>query len=145
MKSDSLKWSLAYPLFGTKHHLEISGKPGVYRIRAFAPDDNPLPIPRANGVDPAGILHIGKSNDLGRRLRFFRQAAEGKKASHHAGREYARWHFEKLVPREQLRFDYLLVNDGTESLALERRLHEEYRFVYLDRPPLDGTSGQSRG
>ena len=145
MKDDSLEWSPAYPLFGAKHHLDVSGKPGVYRIRAFAGDGNPLPIPRANGVDPAGILHIGKSTDLGRRLRFFRQAAEGKKASHHAGREYANWHFEKLVPLEQLRFDYLLTDDETEALDLERRLHEAYRFAYLDRPPLDGTSGQSRG
>ena len=145
MKNNNLEWSPAYPLFGARHHLDVRGKPGVYRIRAFAGDGNPLPLPRANGVDPEGILHIGKSNNLGPRLRLFRRAAEGKKASHHAGREYANWHFGRLVPHEQLRFDYLLANDETEALALERKLHKEYRFAYLDRPPLDGTSGQSRG
>ena len=142
MKDDNLEWSPACPLFGTKHHLDVRGRPGVYRIRAFR-DDEPLAIQRANGIDSLGILHIGKSNDLGRRLRFFRQAAEGKKASHHAGREYVEWCFERLASLESLRFDYVLTADAAEALALERQLHKTYRHTYLDRPPLDGTSGQS--
>jgi hypothetical protein len=141
MKNDALEWSPAYRLFDTEHHLGVSGKPGVYRIRAFT-DKEPLPIPRANGVDPAGILHIGKSTDLGKRLGQFRRAAESGQARHHAGREYANWDFERLVPLEQLRFDYLLTDDEREALDLERKLHEAYRLAYLDRPPLDGTSGR---
>ena len=143
MNDESLKWSLPHLLFGTEHHLDVRGKPGIYRIRAFTEGGEPLPIPRVVGVDPLGVLHIGKSNDLGRRLRLFRRAVEGAQASHHAGREYAKWHFERLVPRERLWFDYVLTTDGAEALALERRIHKEYRVQFLDHPPLDGTSGQS--
>ena len=142
MKDNNLKWSPAYPLFGTKHHLDVRGKPGVYRIRAFK-DGNPLAIQRANGVDPLGILHIGKSKDLGQRISAFRQAAEGLKASHHAGREFRDWPFERLVPREGLRFDYVERPTEKEATKLEYKLHKQYREKYLDRPPLDGTSGQS--
>ncbi len=73
----------------------------------------------------------------------FRQAAEGLRAQHHAGREFSEWHFEELIPRECLRFDYVETTTGREALKLERVLHEEYRKKFFDRPPLDGTSGQS--
>ena len=141
--NESVKWSPDYPLFNTKQHLEVSGKPGVYRIRAFAEHGKPLPIPRFGGVDPLGILHIGKSKNLGARIRMFRQAAEGLKASHHAGIEFFEWNFDKIAPRERLRFDYFETSSEREALKLERLLHEEYRKEFFDRPPLDGTSGQA--
>ena len=144
-EGESLEWSPAYPLFGTKHHLEVKGKSGVYRIRAFTDEGDPLPICRLGGVDPLGILHIGKSGNLGSRIRSFRQAAQGLKAAHHAGREFYEWRFERLVPRERLRFDYFETSTGREALSLERALHQEYRNKFLDRPPLDGTSGQTGG
>lgn len=145
MRSEDLKWSPTHPLFNTKRHLEVSGKPGVYRIRGFTEHGQPLPICRLGAVDPLGILHIGKSNDLGKRIRIFRQAAEGLKASHHAGREFFEWHFEKRIPRDRLRFDYCEASSEEEALKLERLLHEEYRRKFLDRPPLDSTSGQTGG
>ena len=111
VEDENLEWSPAHLLFGTKHHLEVMGKPGVYRIRAFTETGDPLPTQRFGGVDQLGILHIGKSVDLGRRIGMLRQAAQGGKASHHAGREYKAWGFEKLVPRKLLRFDYILTPD----------------------------------
>jgi len=68
----------------------------------------------------------------------FRRAAEGLKAAHHAGREFYQWRFERLIPRERLRFDYLETPTEQGAVELERSLHEEYRTKYLDRPPLDG-------
>lgn len=144
MGNESLEWSLSRVLFGTKHHLDVMGEPGIYRIRAFTEDGKPLPINRFGGVDRLGILHIGKSVNLGNRIRRFRQAAERLKASHHAGREYAKWRFDKLVPRERLRFDYIVTLTERDALALERELHKAYRTQFFDRPPLDSTSGQSR-
>ena len=73
----------------------------------------------------------------------FRQAAEGLKASHHAGVEFFEWKFEKVISREKLRFDYFETPTEQEALKLERLLHEEYRKEFFDRPPLDGTSGQA--
>jgi excinuclease UvrABC nuclease subunit len=139
-----LEWSLAYLLLDREPWAHVPARPGVYRIRAFAEEGGPLPIARAGGVDREGILHIGKANDLRRRIRLFCRAAQGLRASHHAGGEYVRWHFDRLVPRERLRFDYLVVPDEQRALTLERTLHEEYRERFLDRPPLDGTSGQTK-
>lgn len=88
MVSESITWSAPCALFNTKDHLDVGGKPGVYRIRAFTDRNEPMKIQRVNGVDSLGVLHIGKSKNLGLRIRTFRQAAEGLKAAHHAGCEF---------------------------------------------------------
>ena len=121
----------------------MNGRAGVYRIRAFTGNGESLSIPRLGGIDPDGILHIGKSINLGRRIRTFRQAAEGLKAAHHAGREFFHWEFKKVIGRERLYFDHSETGSEQEALNLEHLLHKEYRRRYLDRPPLDGTSGQA--
>lgn len=140
---ENVKWSRSYPLFNSKEHLKMSGKPGVYRIRSLTHKGESFSIHRLGGIDTEGILHIGKSRNLGRRIRTFRQAAEGLKASHHAGLEFFHWGFENVIPRERLHFDHFETGSEQEALKLERLLHEEYRKKYLDRPPLDGTSGQA--
>jgi len=144
MEADSIQWSTVYPIFGGKHHLALGGKPGVYRIRAFTAPGKPLAINRLGEVDLLGVLHIGKSKNLGRRIRTFRQAAEGLKAPHHAGREFSGWGFEKIIPRAMLHFDYFTTTSEEKALELERQLHEQYRRKFFDRPPLDSTSGQDR-
>jgi len=135
-------WSQAH-LLTSREHLKIGRRPGVYRIRAFDAKGRPLPVARAAGVDSLGILHIGQSKNLGVRLRTFRQAAEGLQAAHHAGNQFHHWGFSRRFPFQHLRFDYVLANSQKEAIEWERELHEEYRRAFLDRPPLDGTSGQS--
>jgi hypothetical protein len=140
---ENIKWSGSYPLFNSQENLGVSGKPGVYRIRAIDCNGEFLFTHRLGGIDTEGILHIGKSKNLGRRIRTFRQAAEGLKASHHAGLEFFHWGFDNVIPRERIHFDHFETGSEQESLKLERLLHEEYRKKYLDRPPFDGTSGQA--
>jgi hypothetical protein len=48
----------------------------------------------------------------------------------------------RIFAFSHLRFDYLLAGDRAEAIRLERHFHEEYRCQYLDKPPLDGQSGQ---
>jgi hypothetical protein len=43
-----------------------------------------------------------------------------------------------------LRFDFIPASNAEEAKRLERESHLAYRRRYLDRPPLDGTSGQSK-
>jgi len=140
---DQLRWSGTY-LLTSGHHLEVRKRPGVYRIRAFNSQGQAMPVRRLNGLDPLGILHIGQSIKLGVRVRTFRQAAEGLRAPHQAGIQFNYWGFAGIFPLQHLRFDYVLVQSQNEAIRLERQLHEEYRRQYLDRPPLDGTSGQSQ-
>ena len=142
MDDESIGWSAPCALFNTKDHLDVGGKPGVYRIRVFTDRNEPMKIHRVNGVDSLGILHIGKSKNLGLRIRTFRQAAEGLKAAHHAGCEFHEWGFENIIPRNRLRYDYAITRTDQEALKMERYLHEKYRKTYFYRPPLDGTSDQ---
>lgn len=72
----------------------------------------------------------------------FRQAAAGLKAPHKGGIEFHQFDFARIVSPERLWFDYALSRDEEEALRWERALHLEYRNTFLDRPPLDGTSGQ---
>ncbi len=121
---------------------ELRGKPGVYRIRAFKAG-KPLAISRLNGSDPDGILHIGKSHNLFQRLRAFHRAAIlGKQPAHFAGVQFITWGFDKVIPVEDLRFDFIEAKSERDARTLETELHATYRRRFLDRPPLDGTSGE---
>ena len=125
---------------GIKENVKES--PGVYRIPAFDAHGRPVSICRANGVDAHGILHIGQSVGLRGRILAFLLAAQGGSAAHHAGNEFFQWEFGQRFPVEHFRFDYILARSSEYAKKLERELHEAYRLRYLDRPPLDGTSGQ---
>ena len=122
--------------------LGVDSAPGVYRIRAFAVNGEPLNIPRLGGVDSLGILHIGKSVNLRKRILTFRRALDQEKAAHKAGNEFFDWNFSKVVPERLLRFDYIYTDTEPGAVELETRVHRDYRRTYLDRPPLDGTSGR---
>ena len=137
-----MKWSRCIDVFDSSDHRDIYRTPGVYRIRAFGANGKPLPIKRFAAIDYEGILHIGKSKRLGLRIRTFRQAAQGLRGAHQAGREYRLWKFGRKIPSKSLRYDYFITSNEREALVLERALHKEYRLKFLDRPPLDGTSGQ---
>ena len=142
MENKILKWSQDYPVFNNTYNLKMRNKAGVYRIRAFKEHGKPFPIHRLGGVDSLGILHIGKSKNLKNRINFFRQSSEGKNDSHHAGYEFYIWDFKKIIPLNNLRFDYIETPTEQEALRMERLLHKEYREQFFDRPPLDSTSGQ---
>jgi excinuclease UvrABC nuclease subunit len=144
MKSQDIKWFGPFRLFNLRSGktLEVDKKPGVYRVRAFAENGRPLQIKRLAGGDPLGILHIGKSVTLRSRIQAFRRSSEDGRNGHKAGIEFYEYQFDELIPLTTLRYDYVFAKTEQEALELERNLHEEYRKQYLDRPPLDGTSGQ---
>jgi hypothetical protein len=98
---------------------------------------------RIAGTDHEGILHIGKSVNLKRRLRAFRRiVSRNEENGHHAANEFINWGFVRVFPLERLMFDFALAASERSALDLERHLHVEYRKKYLDRPPLDATAGQ---
>ncbi|MBI3627957.1 MAG: hypothetical protein HY220_04430 [Candidatus Sungbacteria bacterium] len=119
-------WSKPARLFGTDDHRDVQRRAGVYRIRAFKDDGTPLPIARFAGIDPDGLMHIGKSGNVGTRVRMCRQACEGLKASHSAGKDYCQWNFERILPRMRLYYDYFLTDSESEARRLEAELQETY-------------------
>lgn len=121
----------------------VNSEPGVYRIRAFNGQGQAMCIARAGGIDRDGILHIGESEDLGRRIRDFRRCVENRTTGHKAGVEFWRYGFHDLFLPQNLRFDYVVTGTKERATELEYQLHQDYRKRHLDRPPLDGTSGRS--
>jgi len=139
-----LPWRGPFPLAPDAIKQNVKQTIGVYRIRAFDGDGRPVSICRANGVDADGILHVGQSGRLRARLKEFLRGAYRGARGHRAGREFHEWGFGERYPVQHLRFDYRPTRTPKYAKKLERKLHENYRAQYLDRPPLDGTSGQSK-
>lgn len=134
------EWSEGIPL---SHELPtgLRVRAGVYRIRAWKAGE-PLKIPRLNGIDREGILHIGKSHNLFQRLKSVQRAVIlGKRPAHFAGVQFMKWRFNEVIPVEDLRFDSIGTRSEADARKLETELHQLYRKKFLDRPPLDGTSG----
>ncbi len=119
---------------------ELSRTSGVYRIRAFQAG-KPRPITRFNGTDPDGILHIGMSGNLLSRLKSFHGGAiQNKVHAHFASRQFVYWRFDDVI--KDLCFDFIPLKNVKAAKERETELHETYRKKFLDRPPLDGTSGE---
>lgn len=98
---------------------------------------------RLNGTDDEGILHIGKAGDLLQRLKSFRKGVIEKKfPAHFASSEFVKWQFNRLAKAEDLRFDFIVTPSEEEATERETELHRRYRWKFLDRPPLDSTSGE---
>ena len=139
----SVRWSGPYPIVPRPGQgIRVDNGPGVYRIRAFNDDGTPFEIPRLRGVDKLGILHIEKSVKLKRRIQEISASVEGDRR-HHAGNEFDYWKFNRAIPLRCLRYEYYYTATGDDALEAERQLQGKYRDRYLDRPPLDGTSGYS--
>jgi predicted GIY-YIG superfamily endonuclease len=58
---------------------------GVYKIRLVSSKGLPIKIPRFLGDDKEGILYIGHTEDIKKRISFFRGAMQGKQYSNAEG------------------------------------------------------------
>ena len=142
--AQGVRWSGPFRFFNLRpgQGLHVDNRPGVYRIRAFHDDGKAFTIPRLRGIDSLGILHIGKSVDLKRRIREFSRSVEGT-PRHQAGNELYRWRSDRAIPPRCLRYEYYYTATGDDALEEEGQLQKRYRDRYLDRLPLDATSGPS--
>ncbi len=120
----------------------VQKKPGVYRIRAFHHRGKPIRVPRALGIDYEGVIDIGESDNLIKRLSYFWGRATGKSYSHSAADEYISWEMRRHWPLELLRFDFIHVDDKTAAEKLELKMIDEYRARFYDRPPLNKSQGK---
>ena len=107
--------------------------PGVYQIRCRG-----KAIPRMLGVDEEGILTIGESVSIQRRLGLFLYSAEGKKGGHAAG---WRFNFLQLVnkgfPIDSLEFRWAHAPDKKAAYSMEGCLLADYLGRFGELPPLN--------
>jgi hypothetical protein len=104
---------------------------GVYQIR-WAIDGKPQIIHRVNGDDESGILYIGESDNLKKRISdLWRGISTGH--GHTAGWTYDYYGFSKKFKLEHLEVQWI----DSEDAELEPELLGNYVEKYLDKPPLN--------
>jgi predicted GIY-YIG superfamily endonuclease len=129
-----LKWSGWFDLQTLNFEI-IPPKPGVYEIRS-AINGKPQPIDRANGIDKSGLLYIGQSHNLKRRIKGFWQHINEGKQRHTAARTYQTYGFEQKFPPEHLQIRWTQLSKE-ETGHIESLLLDSYANKFLDKPPLN--------
>jgi hypothetical protein len=111
-------------------------QPGVYIIR-HAPDGKPQPICRAGGEDPDGIIYVGTSDNLHRRLHQFSNASRGSKVGHTGGDTYYEYNYARRFPITDIQIGWETYQKTTQANDAETDILNDYRKFYLDNPPLN--------
>lgn len=106
--------------------------PGTYMIAARRS------INRAVGVDQEGILDIGTSKHLRRRLNEFWQCASSRRpAGHMAGWRFAYYEMARHFPLATLYVCWRSAATADEAAREEGRLLDEYVRQHMESPPLN--------
>lgn len=123
----------------------IENKPIVYRVIAWDNDsDKPKEITRVCGIDTEGIIDIGESKTGRTRLNSFFQSTKDDRKGHLAGAIYFVFVFSEKFPIDSIKLEYLYAETKEYAEAIEHMLLQNYRFKYMDLPPLNGTVGKYR-
>jgi len=119
---------------------------GVYIIGAVTRTGRPIPLRRLNGIDAAGILCIGKSKDVRRRIREFvadiRTPRLGT-AYHSAGWNFCAYFRDNprrdiiRLAEENLEATWKTTARDRHADHLETQLLQAYVKKYQDKPPLN--------
>ena len=125
--------------FSVKEH--IPDKPGIYKLIAIDDKGAPRIINRFLGVDNDGILYIGKTENIRKRLTNMRRAFLPKYTStkHIAVRRYQEiTGIKDSHPITNLVVCIEVVSDKMKSAkGLESELFKNYEAVFGERPPLN--------
>ena len=122
-------WTDWYSVSEANEENYIEAKPGAYVIRGKNQKIN-----RLFGVDPLGILDIGQSTNLKRRLKQFLNSAKYGKSGHMAGWRYHTLKMKSVAPLKLLEVCWAY-NSACEEL--ECRLMERYIKAFNELPPLN--------
>jgi hypothetical protein len=114
------------------HYQRAPALPGVYIICADRA------ITRAVGVDENGILTVGESDNLRRRLAAFVRCAGSKSATGHmAGWRFSFASFEKMFPLDTLWVSWCPTADKAAAYAKEGEMLGLYLAEHYELPPLN--------
>jgi len=114
-----------------EHYGKAPAVPGVYIICADRA------INRAVGIDEQGILTVGESSNLKRRLSAFVRSAEDEKAGHMAGWRYSYYSFKKAFPLDSLWVSWCPTVDKASAYAKEGEMLGLYLAEHYELPPLN--------
>jgi hypothetical protein len=130
----SIRWTPWKPLATCQEQRLIPPGPGAYRIRCRG-----CTIGRVVGRDREGVLDIGKSVHLRRRLAaFFRcVTADHARHGHMAGWRYRDLGLHRHFPPDRLEVCWCEAEDEDEALRLEAKALEDYAKLHGELPPLN--------
>jgi len=129
-----LGWSSWHLLNKSKFRI-VPENAGIYQIR-WAVNGKPQPISRANGIDKRGLLYIGSTKNLRRRIRNLWHSIRSGKRGHTVGRTYVTYNYCRKFKLDQLEVRWATLAEN-EAQTTESRLLGEYVTKYLDKPPLN--------
>ena len=128
---DWTEWVLIEKLDFTR----ITTTSGVYEIGASI-NGQPQPINRAKDVDKNGLLYIGKTKNIRKRIKNFWRHVREEGNQHTAAETYLLYEYNTKFQRESLQARWLALPEGMQKKA-EWKLIDEYLEKYLDSPPLN--------
>ena len=118
---------------------KIPKEPGVYLIRC-----RDHPTNRLLGSDQEGVLDIGESNNLKKRIRLFLTCASGKKKrGHSAGCRFAALGLKRHFPLDRLEIKWKVAESKAAARKLEGELLRQYEKKFGELPPLNAQSNRS--
>ena len=108
----------------------IPDGPGVYYVK------REWPVNRICGPDPSGLLYIGSTDALKRRLGLFRGSALDGSEGHVAGQKYNKWGYDPfLAPLSELKVRWEETdNPGSDEDVAKQK----YTRTFHELPPLNG-------
>jgi hypothetical protein len=124
----------------------LGGAYGVYQIRAATAAETPIPIPRVRGVDPQGILYVGRSGfwSRSRSRTIANRIHEFLVKRHSGGITYARAGL-RLKRTEPFTGHLLQVRaaflEDRQIVLKEASVLDQYFAKYAELPPCNSQSG----
>ena len=124
---------------------ELSKVSAVYKIRLSDSAGRPIPVGRLLGIDKKGVLAIGESVNLARRIKELYKAYIGDRFMRHSVGDrlflvlvcqYS--HFKTTYQNNsRVQFVVMKLSNKTEAETEEERLLKDYFKTYGELPPLN--------
>lgn len=114
---------------------------GVYKIRLVDSQCSPIKISRFLDKDENGILQMGRSKDVEKRIKYFRGAIKGRRYSHAEGKrlylvkEYS--NFKGKYNNYGIQYSFRKLSSESEVKKKEEQLLKCYFKRYGEIPPLN--------
>jgi len=137
-----VEWSNWQDISWIQGNKEIYEWPSVCRIRLVNLEGLAVEIRRWLGVDVDGILVIGESGNVAKRIEKFNSACEGKKAAHSEAERLFQVKFKtvsgiEVFSMSKLQFSCIKLKGKTQAKAHEERLLKIYFKNFGGLPPLN--------
>lgn len=118
--------------------------PGVYKIRLADQQENAIKVPRFLGVDKEGLLAVGESDNLSRRIRQFYRAYSGQSFAHSVAERlfvllFKRVNSNSTMKNSRLEFSCMKLKDKAEAQIREETLLKTYFKKFGELPPLNSS------